>query len=493
MMEKVWLFISLSLALVGCSAASTRPTACSKVSAIAVGGSAVEKAVIDRSLPSGWGGVLDFIEDELSSQNPKRHRCTVHMDLLPFAAGQTPDPLRFSFWTAEHCLQLRNARSAELNIFDPTQKRYVRFPVRVDELERFLKGKSLFEAHANSRIPEYIESAGRPSRGIIARGTTACKTDTQTVSSAQPNLGVVCSSVLDLARLEGRVHEAAENRPEVIDVLGRMREALEVQEQEQRDKISSVSALITAEQLVGINFWLANWRNKISQLTKWRGHEGFAPLIDEIRTACSSGSTSGLCHPEIRAFFDDGLQEYARSGSTASFSDFLRAEVNHPMTDSKHNLPWILKAQNDIKSLIPVTGAATFGTNFLIPREKSTAQYSQSDTLGAKGPLYYVVAPVTSFQKSSATDLHSNLVFKDETVLFTYDRSLQMGETFLMQPGDSGSTLLVGNIPIGIVSTVNGDETSGGAAILPLPEIADEYEESEKGASPRKATNVSCK
>ena len=62
------------------------------------------------------------------------------------------------------------------------------------------------------------------------------------------------------------------------------------------------------------------------------------------------------------------------------------------------------------------------------------------------------------------------MFFNDKTILFKYKKNLINGETFLLQPGDSGTVALIGNMPIGVVSTVNGKETSGVTSVLPLPE-----------------------
>jgi hypothetical protein len=84
--------------------------------------------------------------------------------------------------------------------------------------------------------------------------------------------------------------------------------------------------------------------------------------------------------------------------------------------------------------------------------------------------------------------------FNAKTLLYSYDKGLQQGESFLMQPGDSGSVILVGNTPIGVVSTVNGVETSGGAAVMPLPEYAEEPEDVPQAkATKKRETAVNCK
>ena len=51
-----------------------------------------------------------------------------------------------------------------------------------------------------------------------------------------------------------------------------------------------------------------------------------------------------------------------------------------------------------------------------------------------------------------------------------------------LRPGDSGSMILAGGLPIAVLATVDGEKTSGGAAVLPLPEINSDEEDEAPGA-----------
>jgi hypothetical protein len=51
------------------------------------------------------------------------------------------------------------------------------------------------------------------------------------------------------------------------------------------------------------------------------------------------------------------------------------------------------------------------------------------------------------------------------------------------QKGDSGAIMLLDGIPVATLYSVDGEETSGGAAILPLPDIADDVSEPTQIAS----------
>lgn len=86
----------------------------------------------------------------------------------------------------------------------------------------------------------------------------------------------------------------------------------------------------------------------------------------------------------------------------------------------------------------------------------------------------------------SAQSLYSNAEKSGNAFLINYDASLNH-----INPtkGASGSILSVfGIIPAGLLSTVDGEGTSGGAGITPLPEISDEDED----ANPKQSSTPRC-
>jgi hypothetical protein len=82
--------------------------------------------------------------------------------------------------------------------------------------------------------------------------------------------------------------------------------------------------------------------------------------------------------------------------------------------------------------------------------------------------------PVAKMFNTTHKPLAEHFTFNEKTLLFSFDKNAENGELFLVQPDDSGIVLVVGNQPVGVVSTVNGDPSSGGASTMPLPEVSDE-------------------
>ncbi len=87
------------------------------------------------------------------------------------------------------------------------------------------------------------------------------------------------------------------------------------------------------------------------------------------------------------------------------------------------------------------------------------------------------------------------MLFNASTILIPYPvHSKQIA--LALQPGDSGSLLVLSGLPVGVVSTVDGKETSGGASIRPLPEYVGEEESADSGNTAALAKNspqTTCK
>lgn len=492
-MRKIFCLSLFGLMMAGCSAQNAPNQQCSSVKAVQVPGTILSESIESGELPLGWGGVLDLLENPEHPESSSRQRCTVHMDFIPTPNGGTVNPNRIAFWTAEHCLKWQKAGSAELSLFDKASKKYLRLPIQLDELERFKVGKELFSRLKPDLLQMYLNASDRPEMGIVERGAPVCKTDTKALQLVDPTLGVVCSTVLDLARIEGTISPLVQGRPDVADVLGRMRADLEKTEKDQFENVNVLTDIMPTVDKVGLIFWLTHWRSKVSLITKWRGYEGMSGIIDQVRL-CVVGESSGLCNQEIRDFFSDSLTEYEQLKEPGeTYPAFLQREVNRPTTHTSHNLQWLLYSQKNIQKAIGLAGQASFGTNFL-RKTPTLAPQESIKTLGNSGPTYYSVAGLNFLSSGLGIPLAEQMSFNDKTILFKYRKNLVNGETFLLQPGDSGTVALIGNMPVGVVSTVNGNETSGGTSVLPLPEYDADADEAASAVGARKQSKLlSCK
>ncbi|NBX16255.1 MAG: hypothetical protein EBR09_02705 [Proteobacteria bacterium] len=451
----------------------------------------MSRSLSGGTMPASWGGVLDLIDESGAPDTSRRDRCTVHMDYVPAAHG-AEDPFKIAFWTAEHCIKFSKAQMAELNLFDPGKKKYLRFPIQLNELERMRRGREIFARNAPDKQSEFESAVTRPDKGLIERGIPACKTDSATYLSANPGKGVVCSTVLDLARLEGFVPAAVRTRNDVADALKRLRAALVTSEQQQFARIDALKSFIPAADYINFNYWLSHWRDRVSAVTRWRGDEGFSGLIEQVRN-CPTGADTELCSAEIRAFFSDSLTEYGQLAAVGShYPDFLKSEANKPMSNTSHNLPWLIHSQQEVQKQLAFSGQAFFGTNLLKP-SFVIASVTQTNTLGESGPLYYAAVTVNDMLNGAVATASQALVFKDKTILIPYSKDVQKGLSFLLQSGDSGSVFVLGNTPIGVISTVDGNETSGGASIRPLPEyIENDSAPPPSTSSGKTSSSVKC-
>ncbi|MEY3902004.1 MAG: hypothetical protein RL189_1310 [Pseudomonadota bacterium] len=472
-----------------------------------------------------WGGVIDFLENPESPDNSKRSRCTVMMDYVPVQAGGNVNPARLAFWTADHCLNFSKAKAAELNIFDPEKKSYMRLKVTLPVLEKYKQGLDLFENRARfaavgdslaaEDLVTYVASAQRGSYSlngapVIERGINHCKSDSLQYKSANAGFTSVCSTVLDLARVEAEVVDESFAQPEVSEALGRMAAELKSVEESKFVEAESVIPLTptaTGTMRGDFIFFLSQWRVRVGIMTRYRSFESQSALIDRV-AACAVGDSAGICAQAFRDFFKDAVDEYkiwVKDDATGNVRSFPKALHDEVVSPDRFNIKWLLKGQEDIGkySFIASIESAKifFASNILRTSYKATLSAAEQ-TLGDAGPLFFGLAtpsqmiPKSLSSSNTESDPTSRLIFKDKTILVPYGTGSASAITMLLQPGDSGSVLLIGNTPIGVVATVDGVETSGGASVQALPEYTEEVE-SAAGAQAGKGTNsgvqVSCK
>ncbi|MEN9809709.1 MAG: hypothetical protein RLZZ488_1276 [Pseudomonadota bacterium] len=523
-MDKRHFIFSACFLLVACAASTGTPKDCSAVKSVAVANSSIAQEVKSGTLLPAWGGVIDFLESPGTSDNSKRSRCSVMMDYVPVSAGGIVNPASIAFWTADHCLDFSKAKAAELNIFDPQNKKYIRIRVALPMLEKYRHGLKLFEDRAKTAgvdplaaddLATYLASAQRKSFilndvPVIERGAEQCKADSQQYKAANPAFTSVCSTVLDMARVEAEVVDESFARPEVSEALGRMAAELKSVEESkfaEAEAVIPLSPTATGTLRSDFIFFLRQWRVRIGVMTRYRNFESQSALIDRV-AACADGDNAGICAQEFRDFFKDAVDEYKfwvkddAVGNVRSFPQALHDEVVSP---DRFNIQWLLMGQEDIGKYSFIASFESskifFASNILRTSYKANLSAAEQ-TLGDAGPFFFGLAtpsqmiPKSPNSPNSESDPTSKLLFKEKTLLVSYRTDSASAITMLLQPGDSGSVLLIGNTPIGVVATVDGVETSGGASVSALPEYTEEVE-SEAGTQAGNGTNsgvqVSCK
>jgi len=418
------------------------------------------------------------------------------MDYVPVAAGQTADPLSIAFWTADHCLNFSGAKGAELNLFDPGQKRYLRFSMTMPDLDNYKLGLKLFEDRiasaagvgdltAAADLASFKSAAKRLSvtlngGPLIERGATTCKTDTQSHKVTKTDETAICSTVLDLARVTATVQLPSTGNAELTAVLTRMATDLKTQEDARlrmaEDKIPNIGSYRS-----NFMFFLNQWRKRIAVMTQRRAFESQSELIEKVRQ-CATDDFNGICAQVFRDYFKTPLDQYKvwvkddASGAVRNFPIALHDEVySEPNANNadRHNIKWILRGQEDIGKYSFMGADVFFATNLLRPGY-TLPSVKPSPTLGESGPLFYgLISAANLAPNVDMANPLAQMLFKSTTVLVPYPKGSN-NLTIAMQPGDSGSLLVIGGIPIAVVSTVDGIETSGGASIRALPEYVEE-------------------
>lgn len=502
--------------LVGCSASATSRVACSRVQALPVSGTQFETQLKSGAVEAGWGGILDLLEDPANADSSSRSRCTVFMDYVPVSAGQAANPKDLAFWTADHCLDFTKAKGAELNLFDPSSKKYVRLSVTIPDLEKYKSGLELFEARvaanvgdseAESDLVKFRAAGARPAiplngvNGvpIIERGADVCKSETSTYKSNHPGKTVICSSVLDLARVKASVSVESALKPEVMNLLTRLSQAMTAIEAKKFESAAlATQAMGTPSNY--FTFFLNNWRVKVGDMTRWRRYESMSPLIEKVRV-CGAGDSSGICAAEFKNYFKDATDEYlvwVGMNTAKTFPVALHDEVYAPKTESppKFNLAWLLEAQAGIATQPNMLPMARYATNFSL-KSVGFPLEQPIKTLGEVGPLYFGLSQPRQFLVDSITEPVSLVKNSNSAILVPYPVSDSNVMNFFMQPGDSGSVLTVANTPVGVIATVDGKETSGGASVRTLPEFTEETSSSStqagNGAPSKTSAQTGCR
>lgn len=487
--------MSLVLFVMGCSAQSGRQ--CASVKSIATSGEALYKEVKANSQKSSWGGLFDLVENPDAPDTSARSRCTMYMDYIPVASGSSADPLEVSFWTADHCLNFSAAQTTELHLFDPKQKKYLRLNLTLNELEKYKAGLKLFQdrysantagdTSAQADLTLFKESAKRlsvthNSAPLIERGAASCIADTQAHVAANPSQTAVCSTTADLAHVRGRIQLSGTGDSEVTEALARMANDLK-QEDALRLKMADEKVPNIGTVRTGFKFFLNQWRKRVEAMTTYRTYEGQSALIEKVRQ-CATGDFSGICAQGFRDYFKPAVDEYktwVANDAAGSVRDFPTALHDHiyrepdPTNIKTYNLKWILKVNSEIKNASYLWTEAAVSTNVLRPGYK-VPDVSPLPTVGESGPLYFALAKMIQVNPQLDPDnILAAMLFKTSTILIPYSRTIKP-LALALQPGDSGSLLVVSGLPVGVVSTVDGKETSGGASIRPLPEYVGEEE-----------------
>lgn len=489
---------------------------CSSVKAIPVADSTLADELKNQRIVGGWGGILDLLEEPESPQTSKRNRCTFYPDYVPVAAGQQPNPAKLALWTADHCLDFTRAKGAELYIYDVEKKDYVNVRVEIPALNKYREGLRLFQERAQSAavgddaaesdLQSFIAAGSRPSvdyagAPLIERGIPACLSDTQIYKSANSGRSVICSSVLDMARIDAFVPDDLFAVPEIKNMLERMSQQLKaIEDKKYADADLLVPEIVEANgKTMRANFkwYLENWRVRVDYMTRRRGFESQSALIEKVRT-CATNDAAGICAPQFRSFFSGALGEYNAWTSAdpvnakRTFPTALHDEFYAEMSTGKMNLKWLLSTQANVTKALYLGDQAVFSVNMSRePLVWSTNEVTK--TLGDVRPELFGLLKLSQIIGGTGRSLSDAILSREKTLMISYSTDNSSARNMFLQPGDSGSVLVIGNVPIGVVATVDGKATSGGASVLPLPEFTEEQNANQASAQKSNTQSVSCR
>lgn len=481
----------------GCSRGGNANTLCTSG-----GGTTVSSnLVLSNSPPSPASGAtgtgfLD-IETKDESGRPKQKRCT--MTLRPIDSSNTS----VRVWTAGHCAYDPHTEEFKNSIYTLRiffRNGYFSVPVQFEGFEslakfaRFINGPMIRAA-----LPDLDQRIGT---AMPSATHEACK---EQETGFRANLGskaknIACFGRNEMRGLKATLSPDEKAMPLVASVLD------EVRSQENR-----VMSFLGAELKKTLDAYLlahSTEQRRIGELRSlaYLASERFCSATEAERLSVKSDEKDAaspdpatLCTSLIRnsvlaetkaslAAEDFTIIQDVIEDTTSPLSALRKRTVGSNNIDSKN-----ISTLSDLSSLTPCDMGSLgesfwkkyvdMGPNFSGAQENTTqfglsaANYFgfSTNSIEANRPPVARLFPLNSSVVSDfeyAARLGSGAERRNDLFLINYDKNSQK-----INPvkGASGSILSIfGSIPVALLSTVDGEPTSGGAGVTPLPEISDE-------------------
>ena len=419
-------------------------------------------ALIPQSLQVPWGpnagGFLDIgiREKPMDPQSSTGQRCTFYLDSDAVGASD-----KWFLWTADHCLQDHLMKDIQLSIYNAKSGSYFKTFVQWNPLDQIAQVRSAWPDMPVEVSSKLFDSFQRSQTGRRDKALAACANNFNAIGK-QGASQVVCGSNLDIARMEVSFKSTIspelqthlnEVRANQKGPLARMREVLAqgaplLKDKNQGDLLMAFSKLELGE-----------IQGAFSDLTKRRGLLGVVKLTQALKSCPQSA------HP-LCAHKDKIL-------ALPIFKDHLNTEVsafeaNLQLLEGKVNIytQKLLTIKNSSVPFLHYVSNQSFGSEAGAVDSKATS--------GTLVPSAYVGIPAHSMLDQNlladpikAAKFIVSLV--DDTYIVTFPIKTGPGGTYL-QPGDSGSMVaFMGLVPFGMVVSVDGNPTSGGVVLRPLP------------------------
>ena len=478
--------LPLILSLSACSSGTPLGTICSTTKSEAViekNDAATMNVLLDQKAAPGGALVIEFRKQDIIKAPSHQKKCSFFLE--PSDSNNEA-----TIWTASHCLDLSIDSKYRLQFYIDKATGYLEVPVEFDQLKQIdaLRKRIAEQAPEKQRLllsalkPTEIDySASKNATDICLNSFTTGYGWSKFHQPEQGKNQIACFLYHNLAIVTFKVSDAAslEQKQIVEQMLAKARRF-------DTSNIAHPNAILKRNDVerTMLNF-RTEWLQTYKKYTTLRAQTGFAEFAKSLLSQCNQAPDAAACkdlasHREVLS--SAGLAELVPLLSEAGMAEY---EANYAAIIPKISALW--KYYNN--AVITVNGTAV----------QPYSQFNILTNFSWNGGQHfsYSTIPLMGFvglNWGTVTDPYSNDVraragvatyhwLNDGSEMFIYgiipkkqtQENLNLGYGQLtLTPGDSGTFVLADGLPMAVLATVDGEKTSGGSSVLPLPEISDD-------------------
>lgn len=480
-----------SLAAVACSAGTPPNVVCATVKSdaqVAKSDSVTMDYLTNQKSAPGGELIIEFRNQGILAPPSHQKKCSFYLEPSPTHDSAT-------IWTASHCLDLATDSRYRLRFYIDSATGYGEVPVEFSKVKSAEKFRQLIAKKSLQTQQAFIEALTPTPVDHTAskNGTDICLNSFASgygwSKFHQPVPGqnqIACFLYHDLALVSFSLAESADTKQkkllEDMIIKARKFDAANIAHPEATLVRDGVEKKM-------IDF-RTDWLKTYKTYTELRAQTGFAKFAQKLALDClepSKSTTPVLCQ-EAESIEQDlrqsGFPELAELLSEQGLNAFDSAYKNIVPEISKH---WKFYAN------------ATVSVNGQVVRPYSQFNILTNFSWNSGALQSYSSIPLMGFvglDWGTVTDPHSGDVraragaatyhwLNDGSEMFIYaiipkkqtQENLTKGFGQLsLKPGDSGTLILADGLPMAVLATVDGEKTSGGSSVLPLPDISDDIE-----------------
>lgn len=431
--------------------------------------------------------IIEFRKDDIFGDPTHQKNCSFFLD------PNSTDASSATIWTASHCLDIARDGKYRLKFYVDSATGYSEIPVEFDQLKSFENLRSKIGVLSND-LQREILLAFKPTDVDFSRsknGTDICLNNFGTGWSKfhEPipgNNQIACFLYHDLALVSFKFPKTLNSaQKNLTDSM--LKKAISFD----KSSVTYPNASISNNGVtVTMTEFKKNWVDIYKQYTKLRSLSGLALFAQKTLASCGQKTDSkqpAICEniEGIKtALQDSGFTEHAQLLTADGLSAY-----NNELNSLTPKIPELWQFYK--KGTVNVDGNT-------VPQFKEFNILSNYTWNGGQQNSFSAI-PLMGFVGlgwGSTTDRWSGDV-RERVGVATYHWIPEGTEHFIyailpkqqtqlnlnkgygqlrLTPGDSGTLVLADGLPMAVLTTVDGEKTSGGSSVLPLPEINDDAE-----------------